>query len=266
MTEIKKQTQKKVSSVKNNVVKKKSAVNAVALRKNSKTLKMIAKKKKKNKATDHKKSLTKTGAKTKMLAKGKAVYVAKKATSVKTTVKLQTKKQLKHARIETIDKKINTTLAVAIILLLGIVMGGLIFWGSKKEVQMIQQTEAQANDLKQTVLQNNASKDKTGMAKNEKIACAERAFEGQAEIRGWYVDEAEDGAVLINVQLEDLKALPVFADMKEEELKNSIFKIVNGSTEFAENFKKASGEKPFRFAIKSFTYKCNEAHILRVEM
>jgi hypothetical protein len=96
-------------------------------------------------------------------------------------------------------------------------------------------------------------------AENKAIAsdnsCRTHAFEGEAKIHGWYVNEENDWILVISD--EDMKNLPNYDGSEEYKLKNKRIKLVDADSSIEKKLRATSEKKPMTIKITGYAIPCD---------
>lgn len=147
-------------------------------------------------------------------------------------------------------KKISGRLAIEVILLLSILVGGYALIGSG----MLDSN----NGAKSSV---SAKADK--VADNVDNSCKAHAYEGEAKIRGWYVNDGNDW--LLVVSDEDMQKLPNYDGTEEYKLKNKKIKLIDATSQIEKKLKLTSEKKPQVITITGYVMRCGGVPLASIE-
>jgi hypothetical protein len=128
------------------------------------------------------------------------------------------------------DKKISSSFAIIVILIIASFIAFIFLLGS--------------NNMKSEFSSSGNTKNNK---KSNSQVCSRHAFEGEAKIKTWYVDE--NGKQVLRVADENLNDLPPKYESPKVEL-------ADGSSKIIQNIKKASAEKPAEVTIKGYYFNC----------
>lgn len=134
-------------------------------------------------------------------------------------------------------KKISGRLAIEIILLLAILVGGI--------------TLFMMNSINYDYLGKNYAPAKKNIAEN---SCKVHAYKGEVKIRGWY--DKSGGEWLLIVSDEDINKLPQYDGTEEYKTKNQQIKLVDATPEMEKKLSKTSQKKPETITITGFATRC----------
>lgn len=139
-------------------------------------------------------------------------------------------------------REISSRLALEIILLLAILVGGytIIKRKSLNEIYIAPAVNKSSNIL--------------NTASNEQ--CKTHIYEGGAAIHGWYVNSGND--LLIVVADEDIKSLPNYDGTQEYIAKNKQIKLVDLTPALEKKLKQTSENKPQLITITGYAIRCND--------
>lgn len=231
-----------------------------------------------NKVAARKPKTTATSAsrlKSAVKARPKAVLDVRRKTPLKNGSRVQAKTRLRHEKFTTVDRKINSLAALVFVAVLSGLIGTLIFLGSKKEQQLVDNLNLQASAIENAAVKTQAANmDKVEEDKNSpkdgqsvEQLCLKRKFEGEAKIHGWRAEKQAAGSeeILVNVAGDDLAELPVATSTLGDGNEDFTIRLIDASRELATNLEKASRENPYEFTIKGFMYACDNTYFSSVE-
>jgi len=147
-------------------------------------------------------------------------------------------------------RKISGRLAIEVILLLSILVGGYALIGSG-------------------MLDSNSGVKNSAPTKAGKVAdtadnsCKTHAYEGEAKIRGWYVNDGNDW--LLVVSDEDMGKLPNYDGTEEYRLKNKKIKLVDVTSQIEKKLKLTSEKKPQTVTITGYVIRCGGVPLASIE-
>jgi hypothetical protein len=138
-------------------------------------------------------------------------------------------------------KKISSRLAIEIIFLFAVLLGGYTLISS----------EIPEKD--------SVSKSAVIVKKNKTInvsddSCKIRAYEGEVRIHGWYASN-ESGWLFV-VSDEDIKNLPNYDETEEYKLKNKKIRLVDATPQMEKKLKLTSEKKPQTITITGYVSRC----------
>ncbi|HRZ95782.1 MAG TPA: hypothetical protein P5262_04450 [Candidatus Moranbacteria bacterium] len=137
-------------------------------------------------------------------------------------------------------KKISGRLAIEIIILLAVLVGGMTI-------------------IKTSLLNFGSYGTSISIAPVEKITqaedCTVHAYKGKAEISGWYV-KSEEGEWLFAVSDGDMEKLPKYDGTEEYKTKNKQLKLIDVPSSIEKTLKKTSEKKPQTITITGYATRC----------
>jgi hypothetical protein len=148
-------------------------------------------------------------------------------------------------------KKISSRLAVEIVLLLSILVGGytLIFSGVFEEQTYTNNVALTGKNIKAPA----AASD----------LCTAHVYEGAAEVRGWYIGSGDEW--LLAISDEDLKKLPNYDGTEEFKLKNKQVKLVDAAPAVEKKLKSTSEKKPQAITITGYASRCQSVPLVSLK-
>lgn len=154
------------------------------------------------------------------------------------------------------NKKIASELAIGIILMAAIVIGG-IFWMSEKKRAMDDSKLSQSSILLK----------KQPAPKGTKLTeapCESHYYEGESEVRGWIVssDKNDGENIIVQIKDEDIKNLPV---KNVDVLKNFTVRLVDPTPQIKKNLIIATEEKPAKITIKGYAETCQHPPLVSLQ-
>lgn len=138
-------------------------------------------------------------------------------------------------------KKISGRLAIEIIFLLAVLVGGITI--IKTDLLDFDSYNLSAVPAKKS-------------ASIEKENCRIHAYKGEAKISGWYV-ESEKGEWLFAVSDKDMEKLPKYDGTEEYKTKNKQIKLVDVPSAVEKNLLKTSEKKPQTITITGYATRCD---------
>jgi hypothetical protein len=147
-------------------------------------------------------------------------------------------------------KKISGRLAIEIIFLLSVLVGGYALFNSGIWSQ---------NDFPQ-----NAPSVKTNNAiATPADSCKTHAYQGEAKISGWYVNDGNEW--LLVVSDEDMGKLPNYDGTEEYKLKNKKIKLIDVTSQTEKKLKLTSEKKPQIITITGYVMRCGGVPLASIE-
>jgi hypothetical protein len=143
------------------------------------------------------------------------------------------------------NKKIASELAIGIILLIAIVLGG-IFW---------------MHDLKQAMSNSQLAESakKQLAAKEDGNACQSHYYEGESKIRGWVApadkNDGKGNGIIVQIKDEDVKNLPI---KDTGTLANFTVRLIDPTVQVKNSLSQATEEKPATITIKGYAEICQQ--------
>ena len=136
------------------------------------------------------------------------------------------------------NKKISSTLAIATIAILAIILS-LVVWFSTKKIEV-----SSAPTIPQKI------------SKPEKRECKEHIYEGSATINVWQIKN-DKKIFLIKVRTEDIFKLP-YRDF-------DTLRLVEPNLEIQEKLLTSSENNPVKLSVAGFANKCDELFLVSIE-
>ena len=154
------------------------------------------------------------------------------------------------------NKKIASELAIGIILLAAIAIGG-IFWMSERKQAINDSKLSQSSILlkKQPLSKEN---------KQTETPCESHYYEGESEVRGWIVSSDKNNGenIIVQIKDEDIKNLPV---KNVDALENFTVRLVDPTPQIKKNLIVATEEKPTKITIKGYAEICQKPPLVSLQ-
>ena len=148
------------------------------------------------------------------------------------------------------NKKIASELAIGIILLIAIIVGG-IFWVSKQKQSMIKDQPPQAVQY---------LKKKPIVKNTDQIidSCKSHYYEGESKVHGWIAstDQNDEKSIIVRIKNEDVKDLPI---KNTENSENFTVKLIDPTEQVKNSLSLATEEKPTELTLKGYAEICQQA-------
>jgi hypothetical protein len=144
-------------------------------------------------------------------------------------------------------KKISSRLALEIILLLAIMVGGYTLIKYQQLNYLSMPTSITINSKP------NVSND----------SCKVHAYEGEAKIRGWYLNDGNEW--LLVVSDEDMEKLPNYDGTEEYKLKNQKIKLIDATSQIENKLRLTSEKKPQSITITGYAMRCDGVPLASID-
>jgi hypothetical protein len=152
-------------------------------------------------------------------------------------------------------KKISSRLAIEIIALLAILVGGYALIGSgifgEGEISNIGTISPMpTKNSREVAVKNNNS-------------CKTHFYKGEAEISGWYVNTDDEWFLVVSDV--DIEKLPKYDGTEEYKLKNKKIKLVDVTSQIEKKLKLTSEKKPATITITGYMTRCEGVPLASLE-
>jgi hypothetical protein len=191
----------------------------------------------------------------KSMSLSKGSGVVRRASSNKGKIKNRTKSK------KSINSKIALELAIGVILVVAIAIGG-IFWldgiGNEKLV------DNSAGQIVKSVEDANQTKTENENGQIVENACKPHYYEGEKEIKGWFVSQDENG-IIVAVNKDEFSKLPTDVSQLANNEDNFNLKLVDPTDEIGLKIKASSKEKPTTFTIHGYAEICQQPPLMSLQ-
>lgn len=171
------------------------------------------------------------------------------------------------------NKKLASEVAIGIVLLLAIVVGGF-SWAQNRQSEFFNdagRSYVAQPTVKPVESANEDDKQQPVQVANEDggSGCVGRLYEGEAVLRGSYVLDTIPGSTkrewLFKVAAEDMDKLPGKAKVEMDKTVNNLLFITDATPEMTTRLKKATDAAPESITIKGFYLDCVGVSVVSIE-
>ncbi|HEX8974434.1 MAG TPA: hypothetical protein VF817_03035 [Patescibacteria group bacterium] len=173
------------------------------------------------------------------------------------------------------NKKIASELAIGIIIILALVVGGMFWLQGKKEQIPEQKTPVAQSPTPQTQQQNQQFQKNNPsdisewklVSGNPDDTCSSPTWTGNVTVRGWYVYDTSyaDKEWLFAVSKDDQAKLPLQLKFGNGNSINEKLKIVDANPELVAQLKKATQDNPIPVEVKKYTAYCEGVPVVSTQ-
>lgn len=136
------------------------------------------------------------------------------------------------------NRKISSQLAIGVILVIAIIVGGIFYFHNgklaKKDIELTTRAEKK-NELKNS--------------------CQSHYYSGESLVRGWIVPDKQGGkGIVVQIASEDVQNLPV---KKQADHNNFTVRLIDPTDSVKKDLLKASSQNPVSLTIKGYAEICD---------
>ena len=165
------------------------------------------------------------------------------------------------------NKKMASELAIGIIVLVSIVIGG-VFWVQNKKQESFEGLERVALG-QQTTKPSELKNEPVKQDKNSNDdKCSKHLYEGEAQLRGSYVLDTASGSTkkewMLKVVKEDMDKLPNQTKTQNVEATNDLLLIADATPEMITKLKNATESNPESITVKGIYFDCENIPVVSI--
>ncbi|MDD5396660.1 MAG: hypothetical protein PHW24_01220 [Candidatus Moranbacteria bacterium] len=162
------------------------------------------------------------------------------------------------------NRKIVSEFAVGAILLVAIVVGGIFWLKSAREIAALNNVSRQnVQPVKNNVVANQPEI-KAEEAAVENDVCKPHYYEGKARISSWIVSEGEDG-IVVAIKKDEISKLPV-GDVQAVGNKGDFtVKLIDPTDEVKTKIKASSPQKPATITLQGYAELCQRPPLVSIQ-
>ena len=157
------------------------------------------------------------------------------------------------------NKKIVSELAVGLILLIAIIMGGIAWFKNAKEIAAL---DSLNQNVPANVQPTKILEDKNKVA--EENSCKPHYYEGKISVSAWSVSEAEDG-IVVAIKKNEVSKLTI-KNVDESNVKgNFTVKLIDPTDTVRAKIKASSAQKPATITLQGYAETCQQPPLVSIQ-
>ncbi|NTV40836.1 MAG: hypothetical protein HGA61_01005 [Candidatus Moranbacteria bacterium] len=179
--------------------------------------------------------------------------------------KSRSKTKITAKKRQKLNPRIASEFAIGVIIFLAFIIGGIFWFDSIKPEEASRDLGVNLNASKskkqtsvenanQQVVENSVSDD----------SCKSHYYEGEKEIKGWFVSQDENG-IVVAVSKDEVSKLPVEDSQLTGEEKDFNYKLVDPTEEVSLKIKASTQENPTTFTVRGYAEICQQPPLMSLQ-
>lgn len=178
---------------------------------------------------------------------------------------MKSKLKSKSKKGQKLNPRIASEFAIGVIIFLAFIIGGIFWFGSTS-------TEEAPGNLGINLNTSKSKKQTSGENANQQVvessasddSCKPHYYEGEKEIKGWFVSQDENG-IVVAVSKDEVSKLPVKDSQLIGEEKDFNYKLVDPTEEVGSKIKASTQENPTTFTVRGYAEVCQQPPLLSIQ-